>query len=325
MDWGTKRAVGNAAEAKAYVASLQTEWPPVASAYVPSGKLPPLAIVWLGLGAALGVPAGALTGLVLGGITMALLALVGFLLGLMASVCGRVLCVVVLLELAIAVIGAGATFVGVGAMPAWITAWAGKHGKNRNTWAAVVLSLPSALVAYALVVAVPQLAALAIGPADPSDDFAPSTLVHMLSDLSWTTAAVYGLGLIVTIAACAFAAHEAVGAQKFCEPCERYMDELPLHGLDFERARWAIDAIRRGGAGEIAPHLASASGADVESYVYACPGCQRGYFEAKVHVHAAWNDAKGNPDSRTENWLCTSIELPPDATRALAAVKKVEA
>ncbi len=323
MDWGTPHDLGSQPAATEHVRAIKVRFPEAPSAYVPSGKLPPAAIVWLSLGAAAGVPAGVVTGLVLGGLTLLLLALVGGLLGLMAAACGRVLCIVALLELAIGVVGLGATFLGIGAVPAWVAAWAGKRGKNRNRWAAMAVSVPAALVALVIVVLVPQALAWAVGPADPSDDFAISSLVHTFADVGWVALVVYALGLLLTLGAAAFAAHEAVGAQKFCEPCEQYMDEIHLAGLSFDRAAWAFDAIRRGGAAEIAPHLAAQSGIDVEPLLFGCPGCQRGYLEGTAHVRAAWRDAKGTPQDLHESWLCQSIELAPDATRALVAVKVV--
>lgn len=324
MDWGTKRSVASEAEAKSYVASVQIELPPAKSAYVPSGKLPPIAILWLAFGAAAGVPAGALTGVLIGGISMALVALIGFVLGLMATMCGRVLCIIALLELAVALIGAGLTFAGIGAVPAWLAAAAGKYGKNRNKWAAMVVSLPAAVVAFAIVVAVPQVAAYLVGPADPADDFALSTLVHMLADPSWLTLALYGLGFLVTLGTAAFAAGEAVSAQKFCEPCERYMDEAHLHPMRFDVAKWTIEALRGGAGPDVASHVASESGPDVDPHVFGCPNCARGYFEATAHVHADWVDGRGTSQSRTEEWLCASIETAPEVTRALMAVKKPE-
>jgi hypothetical protein len=324
MEWGTPTPVQTEHDANAHVAAIRARLPEVKSAYVPSGKMPPIALFWLALGSGLGVPAGALTGLVLGGITVVLLVLIGFLLGAMASVCGRVLCIVVLAEIAVALIGAVLTFGGIGAVPAWITAWAGKFGKNRNAWAATVFALPSAVIAYAVVAAVPQVAAYAVGPADPSDDFALSSLVHLLSDFSWTTLALWGLGFLVTVALAAFYAHDTVGLQKFCEPCERYMDEAPLHGLSLERGVWAIDAIRAGNGRDAAPHLAAETGRDLEPHAFGCSGCGRGYFEARAHAHATWNDANGKASTRTANWLCASIETAPDATRALMAAKKNE-
>ncbi|MFO0681313.1 MAG: hypothetical protein U0234_04640 [Sandaracinus sp.] len=324
MEWGTRHELGEVGAANEHFRGLRERFPEVPSAYVPSGKLPPMALVWLAMGAAAGVPAAVFTGLVLGGLTILLLTLVGGLLGLMAAACGRVLCVVALLELAIAVIGFGITFAGIGAVPAWIATWAGKRGKNRNRWAAMALAVPSAVVAFAIVFLVPQALAWAVGPADPTDDFAVSSLVHTFADLGWIAIGVYLIGFVVTMAAAALAAHEAVAAQKFCEACEEYMEESRLAGLAFDRAAWAFDALRRGGGAEIAPHLATQSGLDVEPLVFGCPRCQRGYFEGTAHARAAWRDAKGNPQDRVETWLCASIELAPEATRALALVKQAQ-
>ena len=321
MDWGTKESVANDAAATDYVARLKERFPEQKSAYVPSGRLPIAALVWLGLGAGIGVPAGAIAGSVLGGISLLLVLVIGFLLSAMASICGRVLCIAVVLELVVAVGGAGITFAGVGAAPAWVVAWMGKHGKNRNAWAATALTLPAALLAFVIIVAIPQIAAALVGPADPADDFALSTLVHLLSDPGWMTLALYGLGFIITMGTAAFVAHDTVGQQKFCEACERYMDQLALPGMSFDVGAWAIDAVRRGGAAEIAPQIPREGGRDIEAKVFACPNCASGFFEAHTHVLAEWPAPKGGTDTRTEQWLCASIPTISEHTRALLQAK----
>ena len=325
MDWGTKQACGSSADTDAYVEGLKARFPEVSSAYVPSGKLPFPALLWLGIGSAVAAPAGAAVGVIVGGIALALVVLIGFLLGLMAAVCGRVLCLVVLLEIAVALGGAALTFASAGVTSGWVVAALGKRGKNRNGLAAGALALPPAFFSFLVLLALPHLAALAVGPADPSDDFALSTLVHMLSDFGWVTIALYAIGFLITMIVAGVFAWDQVGQQKFCEPCDTYMDESELPGLSFDVAAWAFDAMRRGGGVEIAGHLGTESGRDVEVKLFACPRCARGFVEGHAHALAGYPNGKGGHDERSDTWMCFSIATPEAQTRGLATAKKVSA
>jgi hypothetical protein len=319
MDYGTETQVQSAADAEAYVVSLKERHPVAKSAYVPSGKLPPAALVWLALGAAIGVPAGAATGAIVGGLALALTALVGALIALVAA-CGYVVCVTLPLFLVVSLGGALATAFAVGFVPAWIIAELGRRGKSRSPTAAALLALPSALFAFAIVFALPQLAAFALGPADPTSDFAPATIVAELATLDWMRIVAWVIALGVTLLSAWFMAVEFVGEHKFCEACEENMGDARLTPYALTVAPYVAEAIARGDVPAAAQSMRAGPGIDVAPTLFSCPKCGAGFFEAELHARMAWPDKNGKAD-RHDQWRCLSVATRPDQTAVLAQLR----
>ncbi len=324
MDWGTTHQVATSAAAEGLYEAHKQRFPTTSSAYVPSGALPASALLWIAIGGVVAVPSAALAGAILGGVTLVLAALMGLVIAVVAA-CGFVVCITVLIELGIVLGGALLTFGGMGFAAGWIVAtMSGRLGKNRNAWAAAAIAVPAALVAVAIVAAIPQVAVLFVGPPDPGSDFAISTLVHTAAELGWMQITTIVVGAIIAMAAAGFYAFEEVGAQKFCEPCDEHMKDDTLNGTSFDVAAWAFERAHAGDIASIAAQLATQTGIDVAHQLFRCPKCGAGYLESTGHLRAEWLDSKGNKSDRHYEWLCFSMALAERDTRALAACIRPE-
>ncbi|MDQ3037633.1 MAG: hypothetical protein M3Y87_34890 [Myxococcota bacterium] len=321
MEWGTVQQVAGAEGADHYESELKRRVPEVPSAYVPSGRMGATALPWLALGAALGVPAGAAATGIAGAITLLLFTVMGAVIALVAA-CGWVVCMTVVIELGIALIGSAITFAVAGLVPGWIVAAMGKRGLNRSPWAAALFAVPSAVLALAIALAVPYVATAFVPvPLDP-DELSVAGALHTFFGTSWVHLVVILIGVVITIAAAALFAHSEVGAQKFCERCQRYMDRVPLPGVSFDRALWMFERLRAGAAREVPPHLAGVTGElDVEPELHRCAGCAGGFFEARAHARTEWVTSKGDKDDRHSDWICFSTATRPEDSDALATCR----
>jgi hypothetical protein len=321
MDWGTPHAAGDAAGADAYEESLKERFPRCESAYVPSGRMGTTALPWLFLGSAAGAPIGGIVGLVVGAIALLLFALVGGLIALVAA-CGWVVCITVILEIGIALIGLLVTFGVAGAVPAFIVASAGKRGLNRSPMAAVFFSLPSALASTTILVGVPYVLSMFVPFPAAGDEVSVSGFVHLVAGFTWVHLGAIVLGYLIALGAAGLLAYGEVGLQKFCERCQRYMDMIPLPGASFDRAAWIFDRMRAGAVREVPPQLAGVAGEiDVQLELFRCPNCAAGFLEGRAHARSEWVGAKGEKEDRHTDWLCFSAATAPKDTDALATCR----
>lgn len=321
MEWGQKQYVGSESEANMLRDDAMVRFPEVQSAYVPSGKTTPGGIMALLLGGGIGAPLGGLAAALLGAITVGLLIAFGFLIALIA-VCGWVVCITVVIEIAIGLIGGGLTFGAAGGVPGWITAHAGMYGKNRSRLAAVLISIPSAIVSFGILMATPQVLAMMVD--NSADEVSFGYWIHTAAEFGWVQILIWVVGFVVAMGAAYFAATSEVEGQKFCEPCDAHMEETRMHGMSFEFAQWAFQTLRAGGAAAVAEHLVQPTGVDVEPSVFICPSCNAGYFEARAHVRAEWRNVKGETEDMHREWLCFSEATPPDQTPALTGCVRHE-
>ncbi len=320
MEWGSRRQAVSRLDADEMLASAKTSFPEVDSAYVPSGKVPVGGFVALAIGSGLGVPLGGLAALLAGSVTVLLLVLLGLLIALVAA-CGWVVCITVVLEIAIALVGGGLTFGAAGFVPGWVTAHAGSYGKNRSPMMAALFALPSTVGAFAILALSPQVLTLFVEPG--GDDLSVSGLVYLVAGTSWIHLGVWGLGFLIALGAAWLSATSEVASQKFCEPCDQHMDEVPMHGMSFEFATWAFQTVSHGGAEALARELTRTQGLDVEPTAFMCDKCHRGFFEARAHFFAEWQGTKDREETRAD-WLCFSMPTEPDQSPFLMQCKRIE-
>jgi hypothetical protein len=315
-DWGTPVTLADEAAADAHLAQAKARLPEVASAYQPSGKLPFAGLAALAGGAVFASIAAAVTGTLVAGIALALFALMGFLVAVIAA-CGFVACITLVWGVGVAVIGGAATFGGLGWVAGTTTAWAGKLGQNRNATAAYVFSFFATFVGWAAVAAAPVLLAQVVPPSP--DDFSVGGLVHLFGDYGWLHGGVLVLGLAFALLMAWVGAEDAMLAQKFCEPCGLYMQETKLPGLSFAAGEEALDAIDAGDGAGAARALGVESGLDLEPTLHRCPRCGAGFFEARGWTRAKWTGPKGEKDA-VHDWRAISCALRPELALPLSRI-----
>lgn len=306
-EWGTPAAVADETAANAHHDAIRRRLPEIPSAYQPSGKLPIGGLVALLGGGVLATVAASLTGVVVAAISLALFALMAFVIAVVAA-CGFVACILLVWGLGTAVVGGAATFGGLGWVAGAVTAWFGKLGKSRNATAAVVVGFVATFVAWAAVAALMPVAATLVPPS--TEDFSVGGLVHLFGDYGWVHAGVLLLGLLFALVMAWVGAHDSVVAQKFCEPCDAYMTRKLLPGQSFEAGERILDALDAGDGDAAAAVLARESGLDLEPRLHACPKCGAGFLEAHAWTRARWTGPKGEQTSERE-WLALSRPLTP--------------
>jgi uncharacterized membrane protein len=339
-------------EAQAEKQGWKNELPKVQSAYHPSGKLPQEAIAWMTGGVILGIPAGALAGVVVG--------VAGTLLSIgMVSILKEMKRGIMLgIGTIIVVLG---TFFGMfailGVVASHLTFLAGKRGKNRSRFASVVLAIVSALLALG-----PFWMIMSTAPEyfDSRETREALSSVFGVGDFGVFCLVI---GAITAAVAAGLHANHRVKAAKFCENCDLFMEtakprpvslagvkqaaaslgagkleeaaaslELPILGPQIAEPQpvpltampEAVAALSSSkidtAASALAPVDAKLQEGSVE--LFHCPRCRAGYVEIKVTFAAIWPKPgkAGQNETMAETWMCLSKALPPGGVDTLAKV-----
>ena len=306
--WGSEILVQDRRGSDAHFAALKERWPEVPSAYVPSGKLPLGGLVALLGGGVLATVAAATTGVLVAAISLALFTAMGFFIAVIAA-CGFVACITLVWGLGIALVGGGLTFGGLGWVAGALTAWFGKLGKNRNVLAPIVIGFGATFVAWSALAALGPLIASLVPPSP--EDFSVGGLVHLFGDYGWVHVVVLLVGLLFALLMAFVGAEDTVKAQKFCEPCDAYMDGKPLNGTSLAAGEAIHRALAARDMATVGELLATGGGVDLEPSLHRCPRCGAGYLEAKLWARAKWKEgASDKTDERT--WLALSTALRPE-------------
>ena len=294
------RRVADEAEATTLLTKWQQEMPEVPSAYTPSSVLPANAVMLMIAGSIVGAGAGLLAGGLVAAVGGGLVALIVYLLALVLVFGGVLFCIVPVMGGILALLTAIGTFVVEGWISAWCTTRFGQWGNNRNIRAAVLLSLLSSVTAIVLAFVLyyslgkPLLAER--GMTEHSDLIALATAV---------------LGGVIAAFTAGFTAAEQVGAAKFCEACERYMDATTLKTLCLGGLRAMVLALAQARLDVAASLLHGPRGDDGEVKLFCCPSCSRGYLEVAAKYKAEWKEKKTKKD-KEQSWLAASRELAAD-------------
>jgi hypothetical protein len=295
-------AVTGKAEANRQLERWKEEMPEGDSAYKPSGRLPTGGVLTLGLGAVLGAPGGALAGLILGAITTALLFGIAWVIDWMAGACGKVFCIVVIAAIAVGLIGYGLTFAAIGGLAGLITTSLGMAGKNRNTLAAVLFSIASAIAGLVLFF------------------FASGWIVSWFVGeqaaqggggnewAEWVALAVQVLGSLLAVVVAAVVGRDIIRSNKFCEVCEEYMAEKPLPEVGLGGLKALTHALRERDLDAAADLLSAPEGKEGKPVLFHCERCGRGFLEVTAQFKATWKKGKEDEDKET-SWLSASVEL----------------
>lgn len=317
ITWGNKHGARDEADATALLADHKRRLPEVKSAYVPSGAMPISAIFWNLVGGAIAIPASAIAGAVLAGLSLLLAVAMGLLIALVAA-CGFVVWITVIIEIIIVLAGGIIAFGGMGMATGWIVAQVGgRMGKNRNKLAAMAVAVPSTLISVAMMGVVPQVALGFVGPPDPSSDFAVSSLVHTIAEFGWIQITVWIVGALIAIVGAAYFSGDEVARLKFCEPCNDHMVEAPLNGTSFEVGAWVFAQVHSGDVFSVIQYMSGPTGIDIEHRLHRCPGCGTGFMESRAHLRTHWTE-NGSTTERHNDWMCFSIPLRSDQTQALS-------
>ena len=312
---GTKAAVD------ARLLQVKATLPEVASAYVPSGILPPAAVPWLLVGGVAGVPVGAIVGAIAAGIWSLLMMASGA----MAGGCLEAGWIVYIFWIWLALIG----FVGYFAIyallavgVAYAVCGVGKLGKNRSIIMPKVVSIGSAVCAAAVmhwtmnatwwpfIANVPLLQGL-------------SEAARNAAWLNWTLG---GAGAIAAAIVGPLIAAERVKSMKFSETHDQYMKTHRLPTVTPDQAREIITAMNAGNLDAACNTLRGApaelkKGERVEVELFATRGGEEGFLEIEYYFHEEYIE-DGSKQEHEENWLAGSWHLDAPQIAALMACSR---
>lgn len=342
-------------EAEAEKQGWKSELPKVQSAYHPSGKLPQEAISWMTGGVLLGIPAGALAGIVVGAAgTLLSVGMVSLLEELKG---GRGTIMLGLATIAVVLGTFFGMFAVMGLVASQLTFLAGKRGKNRSRFASVVLAMVSALLALA-----PFWMIMSTSPEYFDSRETKEALASVFGVGDFGVFCLV-LGAITAAVAAALHANHKVKATKFCENCEQFMEvakprpvsyagvkqaaasigagklaeaaaslELPVLGAQITEPQPAslpampevVEMLSSSKIDTAATALAPVAAAEQEGAVelFHCPRCRAGYVEIKLTFAAQWPKPgkAGQNETMAETWMCVSKALPPGGVDTLAKV-----
>jgi hypothetical protein len=291
-------------EAKGRLDEWHEAMPEVPSAYQPSGKMPGQALAAMLISVPFAGLGGGLAFVVVGGIVAALTLGISALHGWMADTCGCVLCILIILGFAVGILGGALTCGVLGWAAAAITTGAGMVGNNRNTTAAVVISLVSC--------------ALALGLSHFVGGWLLTELLDWyqpgLLDASWMPWVRYGgeiVGGLIALLVAGWTAQNMVQESKFCEDCEKYMEEETRRGLHLGPARALTRALAEGDFEAAADLMSSREGKSAVPTLFWCAKCGKGYLEVQAKFQCTWK--KDNEDEELEEeWLAASAAMEPE-------------
>ena len=289
--------------AKATIAAAKGAMPEVASAYTPSGKTRPAAVVAM-LGC-MPVALGAVLALV-----WATLWIHDSAFSLLAPENAQKLAdspighVVAFFSMGFAAIAA----LIIALVPALLNAKLSRVGHNRAPWMAGVATGLTALPASVMV----------FWPFDGAS-WAPTDFEILCIPISWVF--VFVGAVLVPILSALYAASE-VAKQHYCETTGTYL--APTASASFE-GRWAEDVLRLLQQQDHAtlcriPRGATPEACRVEVVVSSAPGARTAFLEATFHcVRTYVETGKQEAKEQSENWLIYSRRLEPAEVEALAA------
>ncbi|HUU43774.1 MAG TPA: hypothetical protein VMX57_08340 [Planctomycetota bacterium] len=296
--------------ADAEVLRIKGMLPEVVSAYSPSGRLPGSAFALLVVGGVLGIPAGAIAGTVILGLTLLAVLLLVLVIGALSEGCGVIWCLPVFVLIIVGLGGYAVTYIGVGAAAAACVAGMGRLGKNRNVPITIVLALVSAFLA--IIVFRFPLGMLASLASDSEGDLAEGADAFLeMGPLAWIFLVV---GLVIALVAAAMIAKLMVEGAKFCEDCEEYMEHWDLKNVTLGGAVVLVDALRSSDLAAAVDVLATSAGQDAAPKLFACPRCGRGYVELTFNFSGKYSTGEGaNRQENTleQSWLTNSQPLTP--------------
>ncbi len=235
LDEKLENEFDNKKKAEKELANLKRDLPLVESAYVPSGKLPGSALglmvlgTWVAAGAALAaeVVVGIVAAIVIGILAALNVALAAL---------GCIWCIAAILGVIVGLIAYAAPFFSGGLAAAWVTAYFGRLGKNRNmTAVALVSMLASALATFFLWLVFVFFAQDRLDHEIKADLGASS--LHLIGH------GLMGLGALIAVGTAWWMGRAMVQAAKFCEECEEFMDETALKTLGVGGIKATVQAL----------------------------------------------------------------------------------
>lgn len=304
LKYGVKLTVPDKKAAEQALQALQTEFEEVPSAYVPSGIVPPAAMLWMLLAALLGGAAAAVVGSL--GVALTLGCVVGGAAFFANTAKGdpgaRGAQGVVAAVLTVVFLGAScASFVVAGLFAGRLTAAVDRRVANRNRkaaggFAALAGCVAILLLAYLLPLGVRHgWALLDIPTGDVSGAVA----------FGWF---LFAIGAVILLAIAVDHALEEFSKRRFCESCSVVMSEPMRGGMTWAGARALKDSVARGVAADLAASLREQRGLDVLVTAWKCPRCGIGFLECRAHFDAEWQEG-GNSRRLTRQWLIASVTL----------------
>ncbi|HPB32864.1 MAG TPA: hypothetical protein PLB62_15555, partial [Candidatus Sumerlaeota bacterium] len=264
------------------------------SLYKPSGKIPSQAVLYMIIGAVLGVLAGGLSGLIVSHIGLLVTFLLVSATTWLADVTGRVFCCPAILAIVAFIVSYLASFVIAGIASALCVTGIGKKGKNRNVAAAAVLGMVSgALGAYVF-----SQGYMLIHTAMRSEGYALWGMI---------------VGILISVISAWICSVHEVHEAKFCEECECFMSKEALRGLSWPGMRLITGALKSNNMEHAAIIIEKAGGKAGLPFLFTCPMCKKGYLEISAQFEKHWKTEKkgggAKDEEKKETWLIASREL----------------
>lgn len=140
-------------------------------------------------------------------------------------------------------------------------------------------------------------------------------------DLNFITLLFLIIGAIIALRAAFSTAQKLVKEHKFCENCEQPMISTDLNPSSWESGTQITSRTygpspiygtygQRPNIQAIADALKNNAGADIQTRLFMCPTCKRGFLENTAHFVAKWKAG-----TLKKNWLFSSIATSPDETQ----------
>lgn len=305
------RSYASREEYDAFICEAKRKYPPVDSAYVPSGRCPLPNFVLLpiggGIGAIVGALAGALTITLVGGFVWCALKL--------GEMLARFLSVIaygpILLAVLVGLAGCAAAYAITGAATGWTVAKAGKFGKNRSMLAATVGSVAAGIAACYLAYAsttwcqenIRFFGEIAEG----------AKILYVGSTGWWCLAYVLIVGASVAV---------TIGTQAswpFCENCDEYMLQNELVGFSASKLQAGLASLEADKVGEFRQLTSASASEDCKPHLHVCQQCSEGLLEIQLTLQGQCPD-KQDPSEVEEfssTWTVLSKLLPSKAVQTL--------
>jgi ribosomal protein S27AE/uncharacterized membrane protein YecN with MAPEG domain len=270
--------VSNKTTAEQALKTLQSEFREVTSIYIPSGIVPPAAILFI----IVSPLAGAVASLVVGVGVVLIWGFVAFIQKTKRRLNTPITWVLAIITIGISVF----TLFYAGFCAGYVIAALDRLIKNRNrmvtkTFAVLAGIMAGLLLAYFL----------------PNPDKSEGIF------LKWFCLAV---GSIIIIGGATSYALDEFSKRRFCESCKVFMAEGMQSGLTWADTKLLQDSIAQAQEMNVSTQFLQKSGSDVRLKVWKCPKCGSGYLEGFANFKAEWEE-NGNSESLTKEWLILSV------------------
>jgi hypothetical protein len=288
-------------QAEAHLKVVQAALPAAEPAYVPSGKMPPVALLFMVIGGLAGAVGGAVVSAVLGGVWALLVMMFGGI-GDAFWESGWIAYLPYTLMGIIGILGYFCLYASAGVAAGACVVFAGRFGRNRNVLVPKLIAAVSAAAAAAVcqfTLMRTWLPFMYDSAADSSASSMADALGSMSGGSAWILWTVSGIGAGVALLVATGLAGAKVKADRFSEQHGRFMKRRSLPSLSFEGAAALAAAIQAADTGAVADALGR-TGERAELSFFALPDGQEGFLDLRYHFKATYEQPPEAPAEAEE-------------------------